>query len=237
MFKLDSPLMNFLNKVCDIMILNVLLLICSLPIVTAGASITAAYYMCFKMVRNEEGYIVRGFFKAFKENFKQATGIWLIILAVIIILLADFRIIAYSGLEFSKWIVIGLVTVSVIIAMGVSFVFALQARFINTVKNTIKNSFLMALSHLPSAILFVVSYAIPVLLLYFLPQIAPLTLLLAFGGLVYLKSFLFLRIFKKYEEALVAKKDEETEKDELDGEIFAESDHMTEMSENEKEES
>ena len=76
MFKLDSPLMNFLGRVCDIMILNVLLIVFSIPIFTAGAAITAAYSVSYKMVKNEESYIIKGFWKAFKENFKQSTVIW-----------------------------------------------------------------------------------------------------------------------------------------------------------------
>ena len=190
--------MNFLNKLCDIMILNIMVLVFSIPIFTIGASVTAGYYMSFKMVKNEESYIVKGFFKAFKENFKQATAIWLIILAACGVLFADYRIVIYSGLTFDRWIRLGLITVTLIIALGVSFVFALQARFTNTVKHTLKNAFLMALSNLPSAILFVVSYAVPFVLLYFLPQIFPVIVLLAAGLLIYLKSMLFLRIFRKY---------------------------------------
>ena len=104
MFKLDSPFMNFLNRVCDIMILNFMVILFSLPIVTAGASITAAYYIAYKMVKNEESYIVRGFFKAFKENFKQSTIIWLIFLAIFAILFMDYRIMFYSELEMGRWI-------------------------------------------------------------------------------------------------------------------------------------
>ena len=104
----------------------------------------------------------------------------------------------------------------------------IQARFTNTVKNTIKNSFLMALSHLPSAILFVVSYAIPVLLVYFFPQTIPVVFLSACGLLIYLKSFLFLKIFKKYEPDT-----EENNQEEESGEgIFAVSEAMEKMSEN-----
>ena len=157
--------MNFLNKLCDIMILNILVLGFSLPIFTIGAAVTAGYYMSFKMVKNEENYIVKGFWKAFKENFRQSTALWLIILAVCGVLFVDYRIVLYSGLSFDRWLRLGLITVTLIIALGVSFVFALQARFTNTVKHTLKNSFLMALSHLPSAVLFVVSYAVPVILL------------------------------------------------------------------------
>lgn len=232
MFKLDSPFMNFLNRVCDIMILNFMVILFSLPIVTAGASITAAYYIAYKMVKNEESYIVRGFFKAFKENFKQSTIIWLIYLAIFAILFMDYRIMFYSELEMGRWITYGVIAVTVILAMGFSFVFPLQARFSNDVKHTIKNSFLMALSHLPSAVLFVVSYAVPVLLIYLVPQAMPAVLLLACGLLPYLKSFLFLKIFKKYEtdEEAAGKSEEESS-----GEgIFAVSDAMEKMSENTK---
>lgn len=232
MFKLDSPFMNFLNKLCDIMILNILVLVFSLPIFTIGAAVTAGYYMSFKMVKNEENYIVKGFWKAFKENFRQSTALWLIILAVCGVLFVDYRIVLYSGLSFDRWLRLGLITVTLIIALGVSFVFALQARFTNTVKHTLKNAFLMALSHLPSAILFVVSYAVPVVLLYFIPQIFPVIVLLAIGLLIYLKSFLFLKIFKKYEDALDTKKDEESDNESEDLGIFAGSESIEQMSEN-----
>ena len=232
MFKLDSPFMNFLNRVCDIMILNFMVILFSLPIVTAGASITAAYYIAYKMVKNEESYIVRGFFKAFKENFKQSTIIWLIFLAIFAILFMDYRIMFYSELEMGRWITYGVIAVTVILAMGFSFVFPLQARFSNDVKHTIKNSFLMALSHLPSAVLFVVSYAVPVLLIYLVPQAMPAVLLLACGLLPYLKSFLFLKIYKKYETDEEAAGESE---EESSGEgIFAVSDAMEKMSENTK---
>ena len=102
MFKLDSPLMNFLSKVADIMILNVLFVVFSIPIVTIGASFSAAYYMGFKMVKNEETYIVRGFWKAFKENFKQATIMWIVILLVSGLLGFDYRIMYQSGIVFPK---------------------------------------------------------------------------------------------------------------------------------------
>ena len=232
MFKLDSPLMNFLNKLCDIMILNILVLVFSLPIFTIGAAVTAGYYMSFKMVKNEENYIVKGFWKAFKENFRQSTALWLIILAVCGVLFVGYRIVLYSGLSFDRWLRLGLITVTLIIALGVSFVFALQARFTNTVKHTLKNSFLMALSHLPSAVLFVVSYAVPVILLYFIPQILPVIVLLAIGLLIYLKSFLFLKIFKKYEDALDTKADEEADNESEDLGIFAGSESIEQMSEN-----
>lgn len=223
MFKLDSPLMNFLNKIADIMILNILFLIFSIPFFTIGASFSAAYYMGFKMVKNEETYIVRGFWKAFKDNFKQGTVIWLLLAVVLGILTVDFRIILYSGIEFAQWIRIAMIAVTFVILLGVMFLFPLQARFINPVKNTIKNAFLMALSHLPTAFLLIVIYAVPVIVLYFIPQSLPILILLAFGAVIYLKSFLLLRVFKRYEDALV---DISSKSPNQDSGIFAESDRM-----------
>lgn len=201
MFKLDSPLMNFLNKIADIMILNMLFIFFCMPIITIGASFSAAYYIGFKMVRDQESYIIRGFWKAFRENFKQATIMWLIVLAAIIILFFDYRIILYSGLAFPKWMLMCMITVTIVLLMGAVYMFALQAHFMNTVKNTIKNSFLMALSHLPTTFLLIATYAIPIVIFYFIPRIMPALFLLGFGCVLYLKAILLLKVFRKYEEA------------------------------------
>lgn len=199
MFKLESPFMNFLNKVADIMILSIVFMIACIPVITGGAAFTAAYYMGFKMVKNEETYIIRGFFKAFKENFKQATLIWIFVLVLVALIFADYRIILYSELEFESWMRIAMVTVTLVAVLGIVFLFPLQARFKNTVKNTIKNAFLMALSHLPSAFLLIAVYAVPYLLLYFVPQLLPAVFLLGFGCIFYFKSFVLLKVFRRYE--------------------------------------
>ena len=85
-FDLDSPLMNVLNKMADLMWLNILTLICCIPIITAGAAFTSMHYVALKIVRNEESYITRSFFKSFKTNFRQATLIWLMILLIAAVL-------------------------------------------------------------------------------------------------------------------------------------------------------
>ena len=115
LFDLDSPVMRFLSKMADLIILNLLAFVCCLPIFTIGASMTALHYVLLKIVRNEEGYVVRGFFKAFKSNFKQATVIWLILLAVLFVLLGDFMIFKYSGIVFPKWLQIALIAVLVFV--------------------------------------------------------------------------------------------------------------------------
>ena len=68
----DNVIVRALNKICDMVCLNVLWLICCIPVFTIGASTTALYTVMLKMVKNEEGYIFRGFFKAFKEISNRA---------------------------------------------------------------------------------------------------------------------------------------------------------------------
>ena len=59
LFNLDSPVMVFLSKVANLMILNVLTIICCIPIFTAGAAITALYYVTIKMARGDDPYIIK----------------------------------------------------------------------------------------------------------------------------------------------------------------------------------
>ena len=58
-FNMDGPLMSSLNKITDLLWLNILTILCCIPIITAGSAITALYYMTIKIVKNEEGYIKR----------------------------------------------------------------------------------------------------------------------------------------------------------------------------------
>ena len=84
-FDMDSPVMRFLSRMADLMIMNLVVTICCIPIVTIGASITAMHYVMLKLVRGEDGYIVKDFFKSFKQNFKQSTIIWLIMCVFIFV--------------------------------------------------------------------------------------------------------------------------------------------------------
>lgn len=83
MFKYDSGIMSFLGKVADIVILNLLTLLCCIPIVTIGASLTAAHYTALKMHRDTDNYVFRNFFRSFKANILQSTLIWILWLVAV----------------------------------------------------------------------------------------------------------------------------------------------------------
>jgi len=151
-FNLDNPFFSFMGKIADLMLLNILFIVCSIPIVTIGASWTALNYVCLKMKEQEEGYIIRKFFKSFKENFRQSTLMWLIYLALIIVLgleLVTFWNAEQTLFRISRMMVyIGIVMWILMFFMS----FALQSRFYNTIMGTLRNSVLLIFANAPRVI-------------------------------------------------------------------------------------
>ncbi len=198
LFDLDSPLMRTLNKVADIVILNLLTLICCIPVVTIGASLTALHYVSLKMARNEEGYIIRSFFKSFKQNFKQATGIWLIFLAIFGILFVDFWILK-DMMETFYLVIKGILLVATVVTLfAFTFVFPVLAKFDNTVLRTIKNAFFISILQLPRTVLIIILNIIPLLLLYSVKS-APFVLLFGFSVPALAAAYLYDKFFQKLE--------------------------------------
>ena len=198
-FNLDSPLMVGLTKLADLMIVNILALICCIPIVTIGASMTAMHYVCLKIARNEENYIMKMFFKSFKENFKQATIIWLIELAIIAVFVADFWILNRAPENFPDWFRTALIAFTLLVIALSLYVFPLLAKFDNSVKATIKNSALVSLMIWPKTILSLITWIIPFAILYYVPQILPVDFVLGLSGPAFLMAILYNKTFKKLE--------------------------------------
>lgn len=202
-FNMDNKFFVFMGKIADLCMLNLLCIICCIPIVTAGASLTALYYVTLKMVRNEEAYIFRSFFKSFKENFKQATIINVIMLIVAVLLYLDTNIAGNMGQTTGKILRMIFAVFTLLYVMVLLYVYPVLAKFYNSIKNTFKNAFLMAIRHLPFTILMLLICACPILILFipsFQIQMSLIMLVILFGPAViaYGNSHFFVRIFDKY---------------------------------------
>ena len=202
-FSMDSPVMRFLSRVCDLIILNLLAIVCSIPIVTIGASITAMFSVTLKMVKGEESYIVRGFFKGFKENFKQATIIWLIMAVLGLFLYMDYRsaVLLPDSMQSIFQVLIGAVVVIYLIVF--TYIFPYLARFQNTLKDIFKNSLLIAILNLPWMVLMIVC-PIALVIVTFLTTTtlvygSMLWILMGFAVISYFNSITFRKVFAKYE--------------------------------------
>ena len=213
LFNLDSPFMQALNKMADLMWLNVLTLICCIPIVTVGASLTAMHYMALKIARNEECYITKDYFKSFKLNFKQATIIWLLMFFFILVLVGDYFILKNSQMQFGNVISIMLTVVVVVLLFTSTFVFPVLAKFDNTVLRTIKNSFFIGILQFPKTILMMILSLVPAVLFIFAPRIIPIVVLFCFSAPAWVSAKLYNKFFQKLEDQITAENAPEGEED------------------------
>ena len=176
-FDLDSPLMSGLNKLADLVILNLITLLGCVPVITAGASLTGMHYVLLKMVRNEEGYVIRDWFKSFKQNLRQATLIWILFLAAGTMAALDIWILYENGGAIPLFMKVFLILVILIVYAAYVWVFPILARYDNTVVRTVSNALTMAFRAFPRTILMGVLSLLPVLIFVYLPQVFPIVLL------------------------------------------------------------
>lgn len=173
---------NFMQIVCDLLLLNIFWIVCSLPVITAGTSACAVFSVTLKLVRGEGSGTVRSFFKAFKDNFKRGVLYGLIVIAAIVILYVDisFALVQEGAFRYICLISYGIMTAIVLIF--ITYVFPLQARYENTFRGHIKNAFLLAFCAPGKTILMWIIYAIPIAMLILLP----------FEVVLYIAFFFFL---------------------------------------------
>ena len=201
-FSMDSAFYRFISRLGDLMVLNVLFLIGCAGIITIGPSLTAMYTVLLKLVRNESGYIAREYWRAFRDNFRQAAVLWGIsmLLGVLLyfdIIMSDLAGGAAAGGLKIVFLFFGMIYVSVL-----SYLFAVQSRFENTIWNTVKNSFWMAVGYLPFTISVLVLELLPLFMILVRPQmfwyLLPVMLTVGFGAVGYVCAYIFNHIFKNY---------------------------------------
>lgn len=195
----DSKFMAVLNKISDVMILNLITLVMCVPIITAGAALTAKDYMCYKLVKNEEGGILKGFFHSFKQNFKQATIIWLVMMVVMGI--AGFDMLFAYGLEGEGTGIVRAIMMAAgfFVFITCIMIFPVLARFDNTIKGTIKSGIHMTVAILPRAVLMGILYIIPPVVGLFWFASVPVVFLFGIAGPGYLSAMLYRSAFEKIE--------------------------------------
>lgn len=202
LFHVDSPLMRALAYFTDLVILNILWMVCCLPIVTVGAA-TTALYGCF-LNRSTESSMVRRFIGQFKSNLKKSTVLWLIeAICLGIVVLNVWFYYHQIGTDFSIRRIILLIP-TVILGVGTEYLFPLQAHFENDIRQTVKNGFFIGLAHFPISLLILAIRISPIVLalinVSIFLRLSPLLLMVGESAVVNLCSILFLRVFKHYVE-------------------------------------
>ena len=201
-FNPDGLFARIMNTVWNLILLNILWLLCCLPVVTVGAATAALYTVLLKMRDGSENRVVRLYFAALKENFRRATAVWLALLAALVVCGLDLALATQAqGLVLRVICMAGLLFV----AMVWTFAFLLVARYENTWRGQLKNAALLALSHLPRLLLAWLPWAACILLTIWSFQtlyvILPLWLMAGFSSLHYYNLMVFTPVLRKLEPA------------------------------------
>ena len=205
LFNLDTPLMQMLTRVGDMIIINFLTIICSLPIITAGAAISATHRIMQDFLMDNETTIISTYFRAFKENFKQATLVWLALVVIIAALLADvFLINLFIQGSLRSFFVILLSAVALIVFAISMYIFPLLTRYRNTLPQHLRNSLILMITKLPRTIGMMALHALPFVILWLSYNLFLQTLIFwLFVGAsftIFMDTFLLKPVFQQLEK-------------------------------------
>ena len=150
-FSMESPIYKFMSRLLDMLKLNFLWLLCSLPIVTMGASTAAAFAITLKMVDDEEGYILKPFLKEFKSNLKNGCIAGVINIIAVYAIYLDFQFFLHLENSNTMFLAVGVIAI-VFTYMHFIYAYALMARYENTIINTLRNSFRISMRYFKKSI-------------------------------------------------------------------------------------
>ena len=179
LFERGAPLWNAAETLGEIVVVNVLLVLSALPVVTFGAGLTAAYDTARRLqAGGDHDGAARTFRRSFRANLGQATLLWVVVGAVGLAVLAAWVFLPIAELAVMKTLV------TAVFVLVWPFVWAMQARFENSVVRTIRNAAVVAVGRLPFA-LGVAAIQLGVVAVIaatwvYLPQIVALLLLLGY---------------------------------------------------------
>ena len=206
LFNLDNPFFQFLARLADLAVLSLLCMFCCIPVITVGPAFSAISKVTQGLLRDElMGGVVSGFFKAFKDNLKQAMVLWLGAAVVLAALFCDFVLLKalVEGPLFTVLVVI-LFLLAVLVSAVLIYLFPLVARYENTLKEHIKNACILSILYLPRTVLLLLVHAAPLILALFLPDVLiytlPFWVFLGCGVISYADSSVMKPIFDKLEE-------------------------------------
>lgn len=169
-FSMDNPFFRFVGRLVDLVWLNILTLICCVPVVTAGAAISAMYRILIRMALKEDGTITVVFFRTFKENLKESMIVWVPCLFIYVILGSNAYLVhqgvlaSYGRLE--DVVKISILIIAIGIFMFLNYYLAIISRYENDSKTNIKNAGLMTIAYFPRSVCIAIIWMFPFALMF-----------------------------------------------------------------------
>lgn len=198
----DSLFGQIFGFLGDMILLNILWIVMSLPIVTIGVSTTATYYVALKLHKEGHVSVLKSFFKSFRESFFQATIVWLFLAAIAVVLYIEGKWLLITGNSSSLLLSYALLAIGLGAAILFLYSFPVIAAFRNTLGNLMGHAFYFAFHNI---IYLIVTAALTFLPMYFTmvdTQLFPVYLLVwlmvGFALTAYINSWFYLRLFRPY---------------------------------------
>lgn len=208
----DSDFMMSISRAADYVIVNLLAIIFSIPVITAGAAMTAKYYVGMKIVRGEEPSVLKAFWKSFRENFRQSTLIWVGAVLLTAFLVYDgIVIMGMQSTGVNDGFKIAFVVLCAVLLMSLHAVFALLARFHLTIGGAVHNAILFTLSHVPQMILMIFLEVLTYYVGWHYMEWFILIWAIGTGITLYYGASMYAKHFGKVEEKKAEKKQAEEE--------------------------
>lgn len=204
--KYDSPVMQLLSQIFNFLLITILWILCSLPILTIGVSLTAAETVAMKLISGEDDAVIKPFFKSYKENIKQGLILWGAIVPLLaIVTFSSLFLLSETGKEYP---LIWLPTAVLLLLVMTVFVHGIPqiARYTNSLFQIIKNSYYFLIMFPFQTIMMILLVLMPVFVIIFRPWViikyGEIPLLLYLGLSLYVKDSIQLKIFDKTKKYL-----------------------------------
>lgn len=179
----------------NVVIISGLFLVFCLPVVTIGASASALYYTVYRKYHKKCDSITSDFMRALKQNLKSGIIIHLIasVLTALASLCVYYALNGIAGLELPDWYIVVAFVPLLPVILTLPYAYALLARFNNSVKGTLTNSYTLCMITFPKFILIwlIVLAAVAVSLLF-----PPAALVIPVGA-CYLVQMITEKVFEK----------------------------------------
>lgn len=155
LFGANSPLVTGVKKFLDLVTVNLLWLITSIPLITIGISTAAFYDVVYKDIRHDRGNAFFDFFHGLRSNFRQAFPMGAIFAGLSVLLGIDIWLLRRLGRMGSPWGDLWVLVLIFLIFAVVYFLWlcAYIARFRAPLREIVLNTLKLCITHFPVVLL------------------------------------------------------------------------------------
>lgn len=200
-FNQNSPFLKMITTVTQFIILNICYILSCIPIVTIGAATSSLFFVTLRYADQEKGYLVTDFFKSMKNNWLQSTlAFFILFLPAVILIFSGIFWISIKDLFLTTLVGVVAIIIAFYLLLALLYSLVLIGRFDTTLKQAIKNALYLPLVETFRSLIIVIGGITFFSLITIIPGLKIIWILFGFSFISYCYAFLFLAIFKNYEE-------------------------------------